>query len=114
VWMLSQVASYESKSRMGPRNLAIVFGPNLIHGDERGNPMEALMLSQKAGLLMERLVVRATRLNVFMSVSRPDLSPVSARSGSGEALRARASDGSRAEPVASIDSIEAWEAAVER
>jgi hypothetical protein len=53
--LLVSVASHEGRNKMSLKALAICTGPNLFMTDESVNPLEALMISQKAVALLLRL-----------------------------------------------------------
>ena len=48
-------------NKMNPQNCAIVMGPNLLRPQTSANPMEALMVSQKAVLFLDHLVSAEVR-----------------------------------------------------
>eukprot|EP00943_MAST-04B_sp_MAST-4B-sp1_P000758 g758.t1 len=59
LWVLdimSDVAMNKDKNKMSPANCAIVMGPNLFSTDQNVNPMQALMISQKAVKILEHLI----------------------------------------------------------
>jgi hypothetical protein len=53
--LLVTVASHEGANKMSLKALAICTGPNLFVTDESVNPLEALMISQKAVALLLRV-----------------------------------------------------------
>ena len=55
------VALREGENRMSAKAVAIVLGPNLFEPDLTVNPMEALMLSQKAVAMLHELIVARLR-----------------------------------------------------
>ena len=54
--LMSDVAMNKDKNKMSPANCAIVMGPNLFSTDQNVNPMQALMISQKAVKILEHLI----------------------------------------------------------
>ncbi len=56
--LLCKVVLKEETNKMGVKNLAIVFGPNLFNNERVSvdNPMEALMMSNKAGNFIANLL----------------------------------------------------------
>jgi len=59
--LLAVAARHAPASKMSAGNLAVCVGPNLFETDERVNPMEALMTSQKAVNLLSRLITARAR-----------------------------------------------------
>ena len=57
--LLADTAAREGANKMSARNLAICVGPNLFAVDDKANPMEALMASQKSVTLLFHLVEQA-------------------------------------------------------
>ncbi len=55
------VVRKEAHNKMGPKNVAIVMGPNLFTPSGTTDPMNALMISQKAVYLFQCLVVHRLR-----------------------------------------------------
>ena len=59
LWVLDlmcTVARNKDKNKMSSANCAIVMGPNLFSTDQSVNPMQALMISQKAVKIFEHLI----------------------------------------------------------
>lgn len=56
--LLARVAVHERDNRMGVKALAVCVGPNLFDTDEAVNPMQALMTSQKAVHVVQKLTTQ--------------------------------------------------------
>jgi hypothetical protein len=57
VELMCDVVAHSSANKMSPHSCAIVMGPNLFAATNiTGNPMQALMMSQKAVLLLKHLI----------------------------------------------------------
>ena len=64
LWMLDLmclVVAEKSVNKMNAQNCAIVMGPNLFSTSVDGNPMQALMLSQKAVFFMKCVLAHRCR-----------------------------------------------------
>lgn len=67
VALLVHVSTYSDRNKMSLKALAICTGPNLFYTDESINPMEALMISQKAVAFLLRLCMIADRQRVTLT-----------------------------------------------
>jgi hypothetical protein len=62
--LMCDVVAHGSTNKMSPKSCAIVMGPNLFVANTIGsNPMQALMISQKAVLLLQHLISK--RINKY-------------------------------------------------
>ena len=77
--LLVVTAARSSANKMNERNLSICVGPNLFATDERANPMEALMASQKAVALLQKVLEtrRSGAVDIFADV--PEVAPARAK-----------------------------------